>query len=295
MGDLFGPFGVVESGSHIFMDGNKVIFSAQEPGYYDALKWFHQLFKEGLIDQEAFSHSAEQYNSKARGRDIVGTTVNWRAENTVGPELKDNFTHVVPLKGPEGKQMVRINNIIRTSGFAITTACKNPKALLRWYDYINSSPEMTFKWSRGIENEFWKKVDGGYMFTPENCPADMSPGEWKNNFSFGGQSPSLWSLEIENMVVPNPNSPKDVKKAAIQDSLAYGVYGLPAGSDTPENTERRSMLSTDIDTYITKFIADSVINGIDDVKWEKHLKALKDLKVDEYVELCQQYVDRLAE
>ena len=55
------------------------------------------------------------------------------------------------------------------------------------------------------------------------------------------------------------------------------------------------MLHTDINTYITKFIADSVINGIDDQKWEKHLKALKDLKVDEYLEICQQYVDRLAE
>ncbi len=295
MSDLFGPFGVVESSSHVYMDGNKVIFAAQEEGYYEALQWFHKLFKEGLIDQETFSHSAEQYNSKARGRDIIGATVNWRAENTVGQELKDNFTHVIPLKGPKGKQMVRINNIIRTSGFAITTACKKPEVLLRWYDYINSSPEMTLKWSRGVENEFWKKVDSGYMFTPENRPNDMNPGEWKNNFSFGGQSPSLWSLDIENMVVPNPNSPKDVKKAAIQDSLKYGVYGLPAGSDTPENTERKSMLHTDINTYITKFIADSVINGIDDQKWEKHLKALKDLKVDEYLEICQQYVDRLAE
>ncbi|NMA83549.1 MAG: extracellular solute-binding protein [Epulopiscium sp.] len=295
MSNLFGPFGVLETGSHVFMDGDKVVFAAREQGYYDALQWMHKLFKEGLIDQEAFSHSAEQYGSKAKGKDIIGATVNWRPDVTVGPELGDNYTHVVPLKGPEGKQMVSLNNIVRTSGFGITTACKNPEALIRWYDYINSSMEMTLKWSRGVENEHWKKVEGDkFMFTPENRPADVNAGEWKNNFTFGGQSPSLWTITMEDRIVPNPNSPKDIKKAAITESLPYAIPGLPAGSDTPENTERKSMLSADIDTYITKFIATSVINGIDEQKWEAHLKALKDLRVDEYVEISQEYVDRLA-
>lgn len=48
---------------------------------------------------------------------------------------------------------------------------------------------------------------------------------------------------------------------------------------------------TDIDTYLKKFIADSVINGIDEAKWQKHLKTLENLKVDEYTQLCQELVD----
>ena len=48
---------------------------------------------------------------------------------------------------------------------------------------------------------------------------------------------------------------------------------------------------TDIDTYLKKFIADSVINGIDEGKWEEHLKTLESLKVDEYTQLCQEFVD----
>ena len=34
-----------------------------------------------------------------------------------------------------------------------------------------------------------------------------------------------------------------------------------------------------IDNYLEKFIANSVINGIDEAKWAEHLQALKDLKV----------------
>ena len=55
--------------------------------------------------------------------------------------------------------------------------------------------------------------------------------------------------------------------------------------------EDGDLVPTDIDTYLKKFVADSVINGIDDAKWQKHLKTLEDLKVDEYTQLCQELVD----
>ena len=34
-----------------------------------------------------------------------------------------------------------------------------------------------------------------------------------------------------------------------------------------------------------------MINGIDEAKWQKHLKTLENLKVDEYTQLCQELVD----
>ena len=60
-----------------------------------------------------------------------------------------------------------------------------------------------------------------------------------------------------------------------------------------ENSERRTILLADIDNYLKKFIADSVINGIDEGKWEEHQKTLKSLKVEEYTKLCQEFVDSL--
>ena len=58
-----------------------------------------------------------------------------------------------------------------------------------------------------------------------------------------------------------------------------------------EFEERRSILLTDIDTYLKKFIADCVIIGIDEAKWQKHLNTLVNLKVDEYTQLCEELVD----
>lgn len=295
MGELFGSFGVVESELHMMVKDGKAIFPAGEQGYYDALVWMNQLFKEGLIDQEAFSMSLDQYNSKYKGKDIAGSIVAWRAESVLNPEDKERFSYVVPLVGPNGDQMINVNQIIQPGGFAITAACEQPEVLLRWYDYINSSTEMALNWGRGPEGIAWEKTaDGKYMLTPQRTAEGMTAPEVRPNFAFAGQTPSLWTLEIDSSMVPDPNGTRDRKKESIAASLEYGVKTLPQGSDTPENMERRSMLHADIDIYIKKFVSDAIINGIDEKKWQAHLKALEDLKVPEYTDLCQQYLDRMG-
>lgn len=295
MGELFGSFGVVENELHMMVQDGKAIFPAEQQGYYDALVWMNKLFKEGLIDQEAFSLSLDQYNSKYKGKDIAGSLVAWRAESVLDPEAKERYSYVVPLKGPNGDQKISVNQIIQPAGFAITKACEQPEVLLRWYDYINSSTEMALNWGRGPEGIAWEKTpDGKYMLTGDEAPG-MEPSQIRPNLSFAGQTPSLWTLDIDSSMVPNPKKGRDRKKESIADSLAFGAKTLAAGNDKPENMERRALLLTDIDTYIKKFVSDAIINGIDEQKWQTHLKALEDLKVAEYVDLCQQFVDKVGE
>lgn len=295
MGELFGSFGIVESDFHIMMQDGKAIFPAAQEGYYEALKWMHQLFSEGLIDQEAFALSLDQYNSKYKGKDVAGSLVGWRAESVLDPTAKERYEYVVPLKGPEGHQMISLNQIIQTNGFAITTACKQPEVLLRWYDYINSDMEIALNVGRGPEGIAWEKdAEGKYYFIADKAPEGMEPSQVRPNFSFAGQTPALYTLEMDALMNPDPDLGRDRKKESIAASLEFGVKTLPAGTDTPENMERRSLLLTDIDTYIQKFVSDAIINGIDDQKWQTHLKALEDLKVPEYVDLCQKFADKIG-
>ena len=125
-------------------------------------------------------------------------------------------------------------------------------------------------------------ANGGYQ----------SKAEYRNAESFSGKTPSLWRYEYDQKLVYDDKWPHDDKLEAVREQTKFGVVGLPAGMAVSlENTERRSILMTDIDTYLKKFIADSVINGIDEGKWEEHLKTLESLKVDEYTQLCQEFVD----
>ena len=47
---------------------------------------------------------------------------------------------------------------------------------------------------------------------------------------------------------------------------------LPEGQDYPENTQEINVLLTELRTYMDNFMAESVMNGIDDDKWQKHLE-----------------------
>lgn len=299
--NLFGAWGVLENGYHVFTQDGKVTFSAKEQGYYDTLSYLNDLYKEGLIDKDVFTLSDDQYAARGASADVIGVFAGYNPANGVGVQNAEDYRAVPVLKQADGKQMVGINNVTKTGGFVINKNCKNPAALVRWYDYINSSLELSLKWGRGAEGVWWNILEENGKEIPQFLTMDndilaanggyKSKAEYRQAESFAGSTPSLWRLEYDEALVYDDKWPKDYKLEAVKEQIQYGVVGLPAGVVSQENEERRSILSTDIDTYLKKFVADSVINGIDDAKWQKHLKTLEDLKVDEYTQLCQELVD----
>ncbi|MCI8623836.1 MAG: extracellular solute-binding protein [Provencibacterium sp.] len=297
LGNLFGSFNTLETTQHIYVRDGKAVFAPAEAGYYEALKYFNKLYSEGLIDPEAFTQSLDQYNSRGKGKDIFGALMAYRAHYVLGAEHKENYVGVAPLKGPDGTQLIRANYINQMTGVQITSACKQPEVLVRWYDYINSSTEMALRWGRGLENVNWKRVtiDGKEMFGINlPVPADTNPPIERADTSFSGQTPALWMLhrdEVRSVIDPDNPAP-DLKRDLIEASMPFALYGMPTGLDTVDNTQKKALLLTDIDTYLKKFVADSIMNGIDDTKWEAHLKTLSDLKTEEYTQLNQEFLDR---
>ncbi len=301
--NLFGTFGVLESDSHVFVKDNKVIFSAKEQGYYDFLVWMNSLYKEDLIDKESFTMSSDQYNSRG-ATDAVGAMAGYGA---TAAGVKNNpvgrYQALPVLKGPSGIQMIGVNNLARTGGFAISKKVKSPEVLVRWYDTINSSMEMALSWGRGEKDFFWRIVEKDGERAPVfiNVPEEKykakgytTSAQYRQGESFAGSTPALWSKQIDDKLIYDTGWPFDYKLQAVKDALPFGYNGLPAGMATAQNSERRAVLIVDIDTYLKKFIADSVMNGINEDSWKKHLTTLNALKVDEYTKLCQDYYDSIA-
>lgn len=300
----FGPFGVVENSSHVFLDkDNKVVFSPQEEGYKLALQWFNKLYKEGLLDPDAFVMSSDEYAVRDGGRDIVGALAGYNPSE-VGVnngENNDRYKTLPALVGPNGDQMVGFNYILRTDGYSINKNAEMPEALVRFYDYVNSSVQLKLEWGRGKEGDFWEwttndkgeKVPMFIEHTPEEWKAlgYTSRAEYRQAESFAGQTPGLYTEELDKSKVIDPKAKTDWGVLGVKSWEPFAVYGLPPGTATPENSERRAILLTDIDNYLSKFIADSVMSGLTDEEWEQHLKTLGDLKVQEYVKLCQEYTD----
>lgn len=326
MENMFGPFGVVENDNHVFLDpkdGKTVVFSAEEQGYYDALEWMHSLYAEGLLDSECFTHSSDQYYTKNTGKDIIGsyneygdgglgTFISDTHGDEVNPETDEayrKFVHVPALKGPNGDQIVGLNNLNRDTGLYITTKCEEPEALVRWYDYVNSSLDTKLKFRTGKENEVWYYTDEvdpddpfghkipmtKYLIDPDDYKqfGYNNSSEYSSNEAFAGWSPALSYYEKDQKIKADGGAGDYIKLPAAKIDVEFGVQPLPPGVTTIENQEQRGILKADIDNYLLRFISDSIVNGIDESKWNEHLSQLEKLRVPEYKQLCQEFVDEI--
>lgn len=299
--NLFGSFGAPENNYHVFIspeDQQTVVFSPTQPGYYECLAWLHELYEQRLLDPDILLQSSYQYENKnANGRDIVGVYFGYGNTGLANPDL--DFIHVPQLSGPAGESMLVANPITRPIGFTIPKTCQNPEVMIRLYDYINGDLETIMTWNRGVEgvNWEWRENEQG-----ETVPSLIyrTTAQWQelgyNNLedarareSFAGWSPAVWTREVAGLVLDNqPES--DVKLEAVNRDLQKSVPGLPPGNDTAENSRKRALLLADLDTYLKRFVSDSVINGIDMDKWARHLKELEALGAQEYIRLCQEYM-----
>ena len=293
MENALAAFGVFESGSHVMTKDGEVKLAAKQDEYFEALKFFHELYEEGLIDSECFTQSSDQYKAKlAEEVDKYGVVITY--------DKQDKTRNWLPLllADKNGNITVGLNNIEHVDGFSICKTCKNPGALVRWYDYCNKDVETVLNWNRGVKGEMWKDAEGHEgMIELLNDP-EIQKAKGANNReelrrmqSFSGKSPSYMDLSYQDIIYSN--QPKKLKPQLNQMVIekGYGVKSLPAGFSSKENSERRGLLLTDIDNYLNKFVATSIVDGIDEKGWETHLKTLEKLKVDEYVKLCQEFVD----
>lgn len=336
-GNLFGSFGAPESAQHVFVDPKtkKVKLAAQQDGYYQALKWLHELWSQGLIWNGAFTGSSDTYKLNAGGKEVSGSYIGFsdsaQGNTTLGSTWFDStstshiYKSVAPLKGSSGTQMVFQTNLAKKPGFLITTSCKNPEVLVRWYDWVNTGLENYTLWRDGPEGIAWdwgtltdqnasdyKKQTGLSISqgpdalkvgdkTPSLHLIDTATAK-KYNYSdantllaaenFGGQSPALSYPEKSNEL-NNEDKRYDTRLNATNQYLPYAVQGVPQGMTSKENAQDRANILADLDTYLKRFISDSVINGIDDAKWKEHLQKLKQLNADEYVKLCQEATDQI--
>lgn len=305
--NLFGSFGAPESDEHVFLDpqdGKTVVFSPEQEGYYTCLKWLHKLYSEGLLDSQVFTQAGDSYDTKNAGKDIVGVDMSYGTGMLGNDEVK--VVSIPNLTGPDGKSMLVKNNVTRKPGFTIPRTCKSPETMVRFYDYLNTDLETVLDWDRGTKDLTWRyvkeedKLDSAIKAAEIYHKADEwkslgfeSASDARSQTSFAGWSPALYTQAVEKgygTLSPEP----DVKLEAVKGDLSKGVDGLPTGTAEATNISQRTLIRTDLDNYLKKFIANAVIHGIDDSGWKAHQEKLKSLKCDQYKQLCQEYVDNVV-
>lgn len=299
---LFGAFGRSDNTGgpagdvhHLSVENGKVVFTADKPEYKAALAYFHRFFAEGLVDKESFTQDRKQFMAKGKSTEVVyGGYMAWN-DFDFGAERAKDYVVVPPLAGKDGKRRWSwrpIDNMNGT-GFSISPRAKNPEILVRWADQFYDKDV-------GIEANFGpvginleKKADGSYDYLP--TPKDSSYDEFRFKNAPAGDAPMAFFPEDFGKVIPRQAAAQrkyDIITKYYKPYAADVMY--PSGlMFSLEDSKRLQILRTDIMKYVEEMRARWLMNGGVENEWNAYLAKLKDIGLEEFVQIFQKNYDRI--
>ncbi|GAA4865717.1 extracellular solute-binding protein [Paenibacillus vulneris] len=288
---LFGAFGVIDRDihkvghNHLYVENNKVMYTAVQPQYKEAIQFVNKLFAEGLADQESFTQDAKVFNAKT-SKGIVGVAMDWNPSN-------QDYVSVPPLKGPNGQKAAWADypaGILLRGSFSITNVNKNPEATIRWIDY-SFDPKISLQFSSGVigGDSLKERPDGKYEEI--TLPAGANEDEFKK---VPPTAYSVWALtnKVNEMKVVTPSGKRS--KVDVDNVYAPSLVnnGFPKTYFTAEESDQISRYLTDIDGYVGKMSAKWMMSGGIDKEWDDYVKKLNDMGLDKMMKIYQGVYDR---
>ena len=283
-------------GGYLKIDEGKVIFTPTLPEFRAGLEYWHRFAEEGLLDVEGFTMTNQQYYARLK-EDICLSYRGWTPSSNLDTEKAAEFVVLKPLQASDYPEIKPVQPgyegfyCANNFGFAITAACKDPAKLVQWYDAQNADTKTKMTWRLGEEGALWELQDGVvYELWPESATVDFTRENMKHTYGCHGHAPVF--------VLPNEisqyhdDAPADatVRRKMVETVKPYLQKEIfPQRPVDSAKLEERGIIFTDLKAYLDSFVADCVVHGVDDAKWEKHLKDCQTYHADEWTQWYQDF------
>ncbi|WP_226003214.1 ABC transporter substrate-binding protein [Paenibacillus sp. BJ-4] len=292
---IFGAFGLPDNLEHRIVREGKVIFTASQPQYKEALKYIHDnWYKQGLIDPESFTQDAAQYLAKGKTPDeTLGSYVWWEVEEVVGPERSKDYALLPPLKGPNGDQMIGRSNGggPGRGGFVITKENRYPAMTMRWIDQ-QYDPYMAAQIHWGPLDVVFKKDEKGKLVNLP-LPEGASAGEFRQKVAPGTGNPGVITFDDFGKVVDM--EPRAQKRADYLEKY-YTPYmtkeNYPSIFFEPDELDKINRIEPELIKYVNTQRGKFIVDGNVDEKWDSYVKTLEKMGLNELMEIYQKGLDR---
>lgn len=262
---------------------DKVKYGPIEAGYKDFLTTMNRWYKKGLIDPEFAARDGKIMEAfitnSETGVFSNCVEVDYMYEDAI--RTKDPKVDIVPvpypsLKKGEVPQYRQFNTFFGGCETAITSSCKNPEEIVKWFDYRYSDEGFKLL-NYGIEGKTYKMVNG----KPERLP-DLGDTLKK---VIPQQDPYRrdWTVGVN----------WDKQKAArdIWGKAGTGM-ALPRTSQTKQEQEVISSKLTEINTYV-KEMTFKFIMGVESMsKYDSYVEQVRKMGIDDVVKAKQAAFDR---
>jgi putative aldouronate transport system substrate-binding protein len=285
--DIFGSFGMLDFSNHIGLQDGKVIYTATDPRFKETIKFMNSLYKDGLIDPEAFTQNVSQFRAKLGSKtEIVGSAPVFNGSVEFGEQkmLSSGYVAMQPVKGPGvDKPLWRTQtNTVNRGYFTIFNTNKYPEISMRLADELVKA-EFSISAHYGIKGVHWMEGADGKIDFPPNA-FELASKENIQNFG-----PFAMTKDIMSRVKYT-----GIDKLRSDFFQFYKPYTVPVKDLYPpvmmskEQLDQLSRYETDLNEFVKQKQAKWIVQGGIDEEWDAFVKKVNELKVDEVLKVYTQ-------
>lgn len=304
-------FGVNDNYAHLSVKNGKVINTAMEEGFRDAMEYIHAMYEDGLIDADSFSAPMSgdpraRVLAKINSKEPTLAAVQMfdpMGEVTISDARRSEYVPLPRLTGPNGdKSGIHYNQdeITSATRCIITTACRQPELAARFIDFCFAPEESVYLNWGTPDYVYVKDADGVLRWDmgPDGKPA-LKEGYNSINEMRWASTPVYAGLAILNdyydTVVEYPQDAALIiagqRAAGSEEYLAELEY-LPDLWYTEEEMDILTQNETYCVNIVNSYVANWLQNGGAAAQWEQFLAEIKAANIDAVLGAYQSAYDR---
>jgi putative aldouronate transport system substrate-binding protein len=270
------------------------------PEAEELVVWLNKLYREGLIDP-GFMHRTEESVIAGVSRDQVGASMHFLSRlgqlDSLSRKKEPSADWLLTLPPEEPGYKAVYEKYGPVSGnFVISRQSPHKEVAIRWLDYIYASEEGNRLMTFGIDGLTYTLRNGQPEYTEYvlNNPDGLDPvGVLR---SVGAYPPTPWIRAAQGPLSRSPaallgNNPKAF--ALAQRVKEIMVESQPFAVPTAEELAEVNALMPDIQAYMDQMII-AFITGAKPIDWEAFTGKLKELHIDNILQVKQQQYDRYS-
>ena len=288
----------------MYVEDGKIVYSRIEDGFKEGLKYLNELYEEGLMDPLVYSQTVDQLKKTANipGETTVGVCGGGSSSSFINIADSDKWREYVtmpPLEGPDGTRHAITAYDYGSPVLNITNACKNPEAVIRLFDLMFTDEGFMFNIA-GVEDVDYRKAKEGEVNVVGE-PAKyvrLTTAEQRGDRCWNQLGPWYRPDDYERWYSADPNG--DLESLLYTETVAnYSPYIVEPEVVVPplafEADDARAIIDIElpINTYCDQAIVDFIMGNVDiDEGWDAYIEQMKNLGVDQYIQLHQDAYDK---
>ena len=285
-------YGLICDDYNVFARDGKVYFMPEEEAFRPFIAWCRKLYEQGLLDPNGFSTADTlRKSTDDNATPTYGVIMTASIRNLFQTSWADQYTVIPPLTY-EGKQVYRdFFGDIQRGTFAITTACEDPAALLRWADILYTEEGAKLA-SAGQENLDYL-VDGDGTWRLVDSATGNSTAFIANSLMDGGGSmPGITAFDF----MLRFSGQSETYRANVlrqKEIRELFVRPMPYVTLTEEQENKVSALQAGLGRCVDLHIARWVLGEeeISDASFAQFHEELEQLGLREFMAFWQEILD----